>query len=98
MSNEDDFDYQSPPAKEVIYRAIIDPDELAALRADAERYRWLRDVTDERPVNEKAYFSELAPDKRLLFNFPKLQAYNCIGQQFTLDEAVDAAIAAGRES
>lgn len=69
-------------------------DQLAAAERDAERYRWLRDATGETPIRPAAFNSEIMPDIRLKFDFPTLVSYNCIGVQYTLDEAIDAAIAA----
>lgn len=59
---------------------------------DAARYRWLRANTKEEPLRPAAYGSELAPDMRLKHSFPTLVSYDAIGQQISLDAAIDAAL------
>ena len=64
---------------------------LKAVLDDAERYRWLRDNTKEAPLRPHAYNAEMFPDTRLKHSMPDLVSYDCIGQQITLDDAIDAA-------
>ena len=73
---------------------------IAALEADAERYRWLRDNIKERPMNQRAYASEIVPDTRLRYELPVLVSWADYCGQITLDDAVDkarAVLAAAQE-
>jgi hypothetical protein len=67
------------------------------LEADARRYRWLRDNIKERPMNQRAYASEIVPDTRLRYDLPVLVSWADYCGQITLDDAVDKARAALKE-
>lgn len=62
---------------------------------DAARYRWLRDNVSETPLRPASFGSVEFPDMRLRFDFPTLVSYDAIGQQITLDDAIDAAMRKG---
>lgn len=65
--------------------------EVEALRIKADRYDWLCANVKEEPLRPAAYGSEIAPDMRLKHSFPVLVSYDAIGQQISLDAAIDAA-------
>lgn len=59
---------------------VIGNDELAALRRDAERYRWLRNAIAEAATETRGAYVELAGEKA--YDVPE-----------ELDAAIDAAMA-----
>lgn len=65
--------------------------EVAALREDAERYRWLRANAKESPLRPKLYAAEMFPDTRLQYQFPTLMSWADYCGQIELDAAIDAA-------
>lgn len=67
-------------------------DKLQDKLKNAERYEWIRNNTKECPVNPKAFNSDF-PDISLRFDFPVLVSYDCVGNNITLDKAIDSAIA-----
>lgn len=66
--------------------------DAGEVEKDAARYRYLRTNCKEEPLRPASYGSEIAPDMRLKHSFPVLVSYDSIGQQITLDSAIDAAI------
>lgn len=67
-------------------------------RKDAERLDLLGKLCKETPLRPNAFCSEIAPDTRLRYEFPILVSYDSVGQQISLRDAIDAAIAAKGES
>lgn len=67
--------------------------ERDALRADAERFRWLRRYATEEPLRPGTLDSEW-PDLRTYWRLPRPIAYGPVGGPTrSLDEAIDAALA-----
>lgn len=67
-------------------------------RKDAERLDLLGKLCKEIPLRPNAFCSEIAPDTRLRYDFPTLVSYDSVGNQISLRDAIDAAIAAKGES
>ena len=66
--------------------------ENEALRADAERYRWLRSKSKETLLNPKGAASEFLPDMRTHWQMPVLICSGPIGGYLEFDAAIDAAM------
>lgn len=64
--------------------------ERNALRADAERYRWIRDNAKEELLYPARSGGEV-PDLRTKWSIPTLMCSNCIGGVRSFDESIDAA-------
>lgn len=61
---------------------------------DAERYRWLRENMGETNFDEKRFTGQEFPDTRLKFLMPPIISYTCVGEQISLDAAIDEAMKA----
>ena len=94
-------DFLTKYAEEIIFEGsgykLVSPEdadeiaaELEALRADAERYRWLRDNAKEELLYPQRAGGEV-PDLRTKWSIPTLMCGNCIGGWMSFDESVDAA-------
>lgn len=81
------------PALDAAIAEAIEP-----YRKDAERLDLLGKLCKETPLRPNAFCSEIAPDTRLRYEFPILVSYDSVGQQISLRDAIDAAIAAKGES
>jgi hypothetical protein len=75
----------SSSARELIERG------RAEAGADAENYRWIRDNVREVPLRPDRFGAEVMPDTRLCWELPVLVSLDAIGQQISLDEAIEAA-------
>ena len=65
-------------------------------RKDAEQLDLLGKLCKETPLRPNAFCSEIAPDTRLRYDFPTLVSYDSVGNQISLRDAIDAAIAAAK--
>jgi hypothetical protein len=88
------------PLREVVDRTIDATlavmAERDALAADAARYRWLRDQAREELLRPDTLGSEFA-DMRTHYKFPTVMAYAPYAGNISMDESIDAAIAAGEK-
>jgi hypothetical protein len=86
--------------KHIIRDLIADLEEaqglIEAYRKDAERLDLLGKLCKETPLRPNAFCSEIAPDTRLKYEFPTLVSYDSVGNQISLRDAIDAAIAAAK--
>ncbi len=67
-------------------------------RKDTERLDLLGKLCKETLLRPNAFCSEIAPDTRLRYDFPTLVSYDSVGNQISLRDAIDAAIAAKGET
>lgn len=62
---------------------------LERFEEDANRYAWIKNNIKETPVRPQLFNAEICPDTRLKYELPILISYNAIGQQISLDKAID---------
>ena len=86
-----------PPGDSSALDAAI-AEAVEPYRKDAERLDLLGKLCKETPLRPNAFCSEIAPDTRLRYDFPTLVSYDSVGNQISLRDAIDAAIAAAKEN
>lgn len=85
-----DDNSNSTVLRDMVIKAIRSTkEENDSLRADAERFRWLRDNAREELLNPQAAASELAPDMRTQWVLPTLICSGPVGGYLTFEQAVD---------